>query len=62
MKENFELSSSLDEHGRSHWLAKSAKKRKYEDKTTEELLEKNKDHTKTNKEPSNTIRVMKREL
>ena len=41
---------------------RSTRKRKYEGKTVEELLEENKDHTKTNKELSNTIRVMRREL
>ena len=54
--------SSLDEHCRSHYLVRSARKRKYEGKTEEELLEENKDHTKTNKELLKTIRDMKREL
>ena len=41
---------------------RSARERKYEGKTTEELLEENKDLTKTYKELLNTIRVMRKEL
>ena len=40
MKENFQLLSSLDEHDRSHWLVKSAKKENMKTKQQKNCLKK----------------------
>ena len=46
----------------SHYLVRPTRKRNYEGKTVDEIQEENKEHSKINKELSNTIRIMRMEL